>query len=43
MKFKILNKIKKILILSDTHGDEKKYKKIIKKQNADIVIHAGDY
>jgi predicted phosphodiesterase len=38
-----MNKVKKILILSDTHGDETLYKQIIKNEEADIVIHAGDY
>jgi predicted phosphodiesterase len=34
--------MKKILILSDVHGDLKIYKKIIKKENPDFIFNAGD-
>ncbi len=33
----------KLLIVSDTHGDTKTMDKIIKKENPDFVIHAGDH
>ncbi len=35
--------MKKILVISDTHGDTSFFKKIIKKENPDIKIHAGDF
>ncbi|MDE5949552.1 MAG: metallophosphoesterase [Malacoplasma sp.] len=35
--------MKKILIISDTHGDKTFFKEIIKKENPDIKIHAGDF
>jgi predicted phosphodiesterase len=33
----------KILLISDTHGDNETYKKIIKKNKPDVVLHAGDF
>lgn len=33
----------KILIISDTHGDKKIFLDVIKHENPDYVIHAGDY
>jgi len=33
----------KILILSDTHGDQINYLNIIKKEQPDLTVHAGDY
>ena len=34
----------KILVLSDTHGDLKKAKEVIKKHNeVDLIIHCGDF
>ena len=33
----------KLLIISDTHGNTKVMNKIIKKENPDFVIHAGDH
>lgn len=35
--------MKKILLISDTHGDRTKFKEIIAKENPDITIHAGDF
>ncbi len=35
--------MKKVLIMSDTHGDKRLYKKILDKENPDISIHAGDF
>lgn len=35
--------MKKILIVSDTHGDRSFFKKIIDKEQPDIKIHAGDF
>lgn len=35
--------MKKILIVSDTHGDLVSLKKVIKRENPDYIIHAGDY
>lgn len=35
--------MKKILIMSDTHGDYVFYKNIIAKEKADLVVHAGDF
>lgn len=35
--------MKKILIMSDTHGDRKLYKKIIEIERPIISIHAGDF
>jgi predicted phosphodiesterase len=34
---------KKILFISDTHGDNTVYKEIIDCEKADLVVHAGDY
>jgi predicted phosphodiesterase len=35
--------IKKLLILSDNHGDLNEMVQIIKHEHADLVVHAGDY
>lgn len=35
--------MKKIIIMSDTHGDREQFIDILNKENADIAIHAGDY
>ena len=35
--------MKKILVISDTHGDKSFFKKIIEKEKPDIKIHAGDF
>lgn len=35
--------MKKIVIISDTHGDKVNYKRILEQEKADIAIHAGDY
>lgn len=35
--------MKKLLLISDTHGDSKTYKEIIQLEKPDFTIHAGDY
>lgn len=35
--------MKKILIISDTHGDKSFFKEIIEKEKPDIKIHCGDF
>lgn len=35
--------MKKILIISDTHGDKRKYREVIEKEKPDVTIHAGDF
>lgn len=35
--------MKKIIIFSDTHGDQKKLKSILDLEDYDYAIHAGDY
>lgn len=34
--------MKRIIVISDTHGDTKKMKKILKKEKYDLSIHLGD-
>jgi predicted phosphodiesterase len=35
--------MKKVLVISDTHGKYDKMLEVIEDINADIIIHAGDY